>query len=193
MSCLVLDAMGVIFSSADDVAELLIPFIAEKSGTCDEDLIQSAYLQASLGQISPDDFWHQVGVASDLEDEYLSRHTLNPGITELMSLAKRNGIAVWCLSNDVGRWSDKLRSNHCLEILLNGSIISGDVGVRKPDNEIYEILIHSSGCRIDEILFVDDREKNVIASRQLGMETIMFKTEIGFTDVKNWVEKRAQR
>jgi hypothetical protein len=27
MSCLVLDAMGVIFKSADDVAELLIPFI----------------------------------------------------------------------------------------------------------------------------------------------------------------------
>ena len=30
MKCLVLDAMGVIFSAADDVAELLIPFIAEQ-------------------------------------------------------------------------------------------------------------------------------------------------------------------
>ncbi len=110
-----------------------------------------------------------------------------------MSLAKRNGLAVWCLSNDVGRWSDKLRSNHCLETLLNGSVISGDVGVRKPDNAIYEILIHSSGCRIEDILFVDDREKNVITSRQLGMETIMFKAEIGFIDTKNWVVKRAHK
>ena len=80
MSCLVLDAMGVIFKSADDVAELLIPFIAEKSGSVDEEAIQSAYLEASLGKISPDYFWKQVDVASELEDEFLSRHTLNPGM-----------------------------------------------------------------------------------------------------------------
>ena len=53
MSCLVLDAMGVIFKSADDVGELLIPFIAEKSGSFDEGVIQAAYLEASLGKSAP--------------------------------------------------------------------------------------------------------------------------------------------
>ena len=143
MSCLVLDAMGVIFKSADDVAELLIPFIAEKSGSTDEEVIQSAYLEASLGKINPDEFWNQVDVASEYEDEFLSRHSLNPGITELLSQAKGNSISVWCLSNDVGRWSDKLR------------------------------------------------KKNVIASRKVGIETVMFDLEIGFTDAKNWISRRA--
>ena len=159
MSCLVLDAMGVIFESADDVAELLIPFIAEKSGSTNEKVIQSAYLEASLGKISPDEFWNRVDVASGVEDEFLSRHSLNPGITELLFQAKGNGISVWCLSNDVGRWSDKLRKNLGIEEFLNGSIISSDVGVRKPDKEIYEILIQSSGYKIEDILFVDDRVK----------------------------------
>jgi putative hydrolase of the HAD superfamily len=193
MSCLVLDAMGVIFKSADDVAELLIPFIAEKSGSVDEEVIQSAYLAASLGKISPDEFWKQVDVASELEDEYLSRHSLNPSITELMSLAKDNGISVWCLSNDVGRWSDKLRTSLGIEKFLQGSIISGDVGVRKPDKEIYEILVHASGYKVKDILFVDDREKNVIASREAGIETVMFNPETGFTDVKNWISRRMNR
>ena len=191
MCCLVLDAMGVIFKSADDVAELLIPFIAEKSGSIDEEVIQSAYLEASLGKISADEFWSQVDVASELEDEFLSRHSLNPGITELLSQAKGNSISVWCLSNDVGRWSDKLRKNLGIDKFLNGSIISGDVGVRKPDKEIYEILIHSSGYKIEDILFVDDREKNVIASREVGIETVMFDLKIGFTDAKNWISRRA--
>lgn len=173
------------------IAELLIPFIAEKSGAADEEIIQSAYLEASLGKISPDDFWKQVDVASELEDEFLSRHTLNPGVTELMSLAKDLGISVWCLSNDVGRWSEKLRNNLGIENFLSGSIISGDVGVRKPDKEIYEILIYSIGCRADDILFVDDREKNVIASREAGIETVMFNSETGFSDVKNWISPRA--
>ena len=47
MKCLVLDAMGVIFESADDVAELLIPFIAEYGGSQGEDLIQAAYVRGS--------------------------------------------------------------------------------------------------------------------------------------------------
>ena len=174
MSCLVLDAMGVIFKSADDVAELLIPFIAEKSESTDEEVIQSAYLEASLGKINPDEFWNQVDVASEFEDEFLSRHSLNSGIIELLSQAKGNGISLWCLSNDVGRWSDKLRKNLGIEKFLNGSIISSDVGVRKPDKEIYEILIQSSGYKAEDILFVDDREKNVISSREVGIKTVMF-------------------
>lgn len=190
MSCLVLDAMGVIFKSADDVAELLIPFIAENSESIDEEVIQSAYLEASLGKISPDEFWNRVDVASELEDEFLSRHSLIPGITELLSLTKDNGVPVWCLSNDVGRWSDKLRKNLGVEKFLNGSIISGDVGVRKPDKEIYEILIHSIDCKVGDIMFVDDREKNVVAARELGIETIMFEPESGFSEAKKWISQR---
>ena len=191
MSCLVLDAMGVIFKSADDVAELLIPFIAEKAETFDEEAIQSAYLEASFGNISPDEFWSQVDLTSKFEDEFLSLHSLNPGITELLSHAKDSGISVWCLSNDVGRWSDKLRKKLDIEKFLDGSIISGDVGIRKPDKEIYEILIHSIGCNVENILFVDDREKNVIASREVGIETILFNPEIGFTDAIKWISRRA--
>jgi len=190
MSCLVLDAMGVIFKSADDVAELLIPFIAENSESIDEEVIQSAYLEASLGKISPDEFWNRVDVASELEDEFLSRHSLIPGITELLSLTKDNGVPVWCLSNDVGRWSDKLRKNLGVEKFLNGSIISGDVGVRKPDKEIYEILIHSIDCKVGDIMFVDDREKNVVAAQELGIETIMFEPESGFSEAKKWISQR---
>ena len=191
MSCLVLDAMGVIFNSADDVAELLIPFVAEKSRSFDEQIIQSAYLAASLGNISPDEFWDQVNVVPGLEDDYLSRHSLNAGILELLSQARANGISVWCLSNDVGRWSNKLRNNLGIEEYLQGSIISGDVGVRKPDKEIYEIMIQSCGYKVEDILFVDDREKNIATARELGIETALFRPEKEFTDVKNWISRPA--
>ena len=187
MSCLVLDAMGVIFKSADDVGELLVPFIAENSGSTNVEVIQAAYLQASLGKISPDAFWNRVDVSLDLEDEFLSRHQLNTGVTELLSFASDNSIPVWCLSNDVGRWSAKLRNNLGIEQFLQGSIISGDVGVRKPDKEIYTILIHSCGYTVENILFVDDREKNVVAAREAGIETIIFYLETGFADVENWI------
>jgi len=89
MSCLVLDAMGVIFKSADDVAELLIPFISEKTGGSDEEAIQLTYIEASLGKIAPDEFWAQVNMPPESENDYLSRHSLNPGVLELLPLQKK--------------------------------------------------------------------------------------------------------
>lgn len=130
-------------------------------------------------------------LAPELEDEFLPRHSLNPGITALLAMAENNGISVWCLSNDVCLWSEKFRRNLGIEKFLEGSVISGDVGVRKPDKTIYEILIHSIDCKVGDILFVDDREKNIIASRNAGIETIMFNPETGFADPKNWISRQA--
>lgn len=178
--CLVLDAMGVIFESADDVAELLIPFIADHDGCRDEDRIQAAYLEASLGSISAEEFWAQVDLPAQLEDDYLARFKLNPGVQALLALASDNAVPVWCLSNDVGRWSEKLRNNLAIQPLLAGSVISGDVGVRKPEREIYRMLLESCGCRIEDLLFVDDRDKNVIAARELGIDSILFEPQNGF-------------
>jgi len=189
MHCLVLDAMGVIFQSADDVAELLIPFIAKHGGNSSEEIIQSAYLEASLGKISPEAFWIQVNVSPDLEDAFLSRHSLNPGILELLSQASDNAVPVWCLSNDVGRWSRKLRSNLGIDRFLAGSIISGDVGVRKPDREIYDVLVEASGHKAEDLLFVDDREKNVLAAREAGIKSTLFKPEDGFESASNWISE----
>ena len=191
MPCLVLDAMGVIFESADDVGELLTPFIAEKSACCNEATIQAAYLDASLGTIGADVFWNHVGVAPNLEDEFLSRHALNTGVIELLDWCTDNNIPVWCLSNDVGRWSQKLRARLGIEAYLQGSIISGDVGLRKPDRQIYETLIQASGFTVEKLLFVDDREANVLAARELGIESILHDPRAGFADARRWLSQRA--
>jgi FMN phosphatase YigB (HAD superfamily) len=193
MPCLALDAMGVIFESADDVGELLIPFIAEKSTCFNEAAVQAAYLDASLGTISPDEFWNRVGVPATLEDEFLSRHSLNTGVIELLDWSKDNKIPVWCLSNDVGRWSQKLRVRLNIEAYLEGSIISGYQGLRKPDRQIYEALIEASGFPIEKILFVDDREQNVLAARELGIEAILHDPRAGFTDARRWLLRQANQ
>ena len=189
MKCLALDAMGVIFASAEDVGDLLIPFIVEQSGTGNEEVIQTAYLAASLGQISPDEFWIRVGVSPELEDTYLALHNLNPGVMELLTLAKSIGVPVWCLSNDVGRWSRKLRENLGIEQFLSGSVISGDVLTRKPDAKIYQILIDSCGFSAEDILFVDDREANVHAAQATGLEAVKFSPEFGFAEISKGISQ----
>jgi len=172
--CLVLDAMGVLFSAADDVAELLIPFIRSAGGESDARKIESVYLQASLGDIDADTFWNHVGLNPDVEHAYLSKHRLAAGALEFLTSARRAGLPVWCLSNDVGRWSKHLRRTLDIEPLLAGAVISSDARVRKPDRGIYERLLVETGCRPAELLFVDDRAKNVAGAAALGIPATEF-------------------
>ena len=90
--CLVLDAMGVLFAAADDVPELLIPFIRSAGGEKDAQTIESLYLEASLGVIDPDAFWVRVGLDPAVEDAYLSKHRLVPGAREFLSSALQAGL-----------------------------------------------------------------------------------------------------
>ena len=173
-NCLVLDAMGVLFAAADDVAEILIPFIRSAGGERDERTIESVYLQASLGIIDADAFWARVGLDPAVEDDYLSKHRLMAGAREFLASARQAGLPVWCLSNDVGRWSRRLRETSGIERLLAGAVISSDARVRKPDRGIYEQLLAATGYRPGELLFVDDRARNVAGATAIGIPAIVF-------------------
>ena len=172
--CLVLDAMGVLFAAADDVAEILIPFIRSAGGESDARTIESVYMQASLGIIDADAFWKRVGLDPAVEEAYLSKHRLVAGAPEFLASARQAGLPVWCLSNDVGRWSRRLRETLGLGRLLTGAVISSDAKVRKPDRGIYEQVLVATGCRPAELLFVDDRARNVAGAAAVGIPAIEF-------------------
>lgn len=170
----VLDAMGVIFQAKDDVAELLLPFVKRYNDSIDEQDLYARYEQASLGHINVDEFWQGLGLSPSVEDEYLAGHELNKGVLEFLTFARDSGINVWCLSNDVSRWSLKLRQRFTIEGLFVDFVISGDIGFRKPSEEAYRCLIDRIG--FVPHLFVDDRERNVVAARSTGIHSVIFGT-----------------
>ena len=171
---LVLDAMGVIYRTGDDVAELLVPFIAEKNGMRAVDVINKHYLSASLGEMSANEFWLAVGLTPAVENEYLLRHRLMPGLLEFIEKASGQFSSIHCLSNDILEWSHKLRKRFGLEATITQWVISGDVHQRKPSRGIYEKLIEITEIAANQIIFVDDREKNLDAASKLGIKTIRF-------------------
>jgi putative hydrolase of the HAD superfamily len=183
IECVVLDAMGVVFRAADDVAEQLVPFVRSQGGVEDVGAIEAAYLDASRGSITADAFWSKVGLSPSLEDEYLSGHALIPGVREFLAHAHDVNAPVWLLSNDVERWSRKLRNAFALDSWLCGAVISSDAAARKPDAAIYRYFMRRSGYDAPTILFVDDREKNVAAASALGIQALHFDVGGGFASL----------
>ncbi len=177
LKTVVLDAMGVIYpvgDDGDDVKHLLIPFIREKGGSEDIENIERLYLQASLGKLTAFQFWQKVGLDPKLEDEYLKKFRLAPGLIDFLETANSRKVAVWCLSNDVSEWSRKLRENFGLNKYMQGFIISGDVMARKPDTAIFKYLLKLTGGEAADIAVVDDRLYNLEAAASLGYGTVLF-------------------
>ena len=171
---LVLDAMGVIYAEGDDGQNLLYPFILEHGRLRNVVEVIRLYSEASLGKITAEEFWRRAGVDSSLEDEYLALHRLSEGLVEFLEKATANGFEIWCLSNDVSEWSRKLRRKFDLEKYFRGFVISGDEGVRKPDAAIYQRLRDAADCLVSDIIFVDDRLRNIEVAARLGMRCVLF-------------------
>jgi putative hydrolase of the HAD superfamily len=165
---------GVIYRVGDDVADLLVPFIREKGGLEDIAQIEAAYTSASLGRIDAAEFWRSVGISQDYEDEYLKRLQLSDGVTEFLDVALTRFDRVACLSNDLSVWSRKLRSRLGLEPYFTNWYISSDLGVRKPDAEIYRKMLSDLAVSPAEVLFVDARLKNLYPAAELGIQTIYY-------------------
>ncbi len=173
---LVLDAMGVIYQSCDDVEELLVPFIRDKGSNIDKKIIEDHYTRTSLGEFSSEEFWTKVGVDYNLEDEYLDRHQLSVGLLDFLSAFKyRVKAPIYCLSNDVSEWSIKLRKKFQLNQYIERWFISGDLKIRKPSAGIYDVLIREANVKPTQMLFVDDREKNIAKANEFGIQTVLCK------------------
>jgi epoxide hydrolase-like predicted phosphatase len=57
-------------------------------------------------------------------------------------------------------------------------LISSELGVVKPETQIYQILANTVNCGYDEILFVDDFLENIKAAEALGMKAIHYNPEM---------------
>ena len=51
-------------------------------------------------------------------------------------------------------------------------IISGKVGLKKPDKKIYQLALKKFDCILSQTLFIDDRPENTEAAQNLGMNII---------------------
>jgi 2-haloacid dehalogenase len=104
---------------------------------------------------------------------------------------KDNQVPLLALSN----WSAE-KFHHAEEryewlTWFEGVVVSGRVGLVKPERPIFDYLLQTYGRRAEDVFFVDDHEPNVVAARSYGIRGHLFRdaatlrqelTEAGFLD-----------
>lgn len=84
-------------------------------------------------------------------------------------------VPTYLLSNTNVLHIDFIRKRYAFPRLVRGSILSHELGLRKPDPAIYRAALRLSGTKPEETVFVDDLKPNVEAARALGMIAIRFR------------------
>jgi|TARA_Y200000002_G_C22675751_1_gene661983 2-haloacid dehalogenase len=88
-----------------------------------------------------------------------------------LELKKRN-IPIYILSNFPGDQFDIFESNYAFIKKFDDMVISGKVGMKKPDPKIYKLCISKFNCDPNKTLFIDDRPENTKAAEIEGFQTI---------------------
>jgi putative hydrolase of the HAD superfamily len=53
-------------------------------------------------------------------------------------------------------------------------ILSCEVGLQKPNKDIFELALKEANLNANECVFIDNRERHLINPEELGFETILF-------------------
>tara|TARA_B100000941_G_scaffold83501_1_gene57502 strand:+ start:329 stop:928 length:600 start_codon:yes stop_codon:yes gene_type:complete len=85
---------------------------------------------------------------------------------------KKKGKKIYILSNFPGDQFDNFMKQNKFLNEFDDMIISGKVGLKKPDKKIYELAIKKFDCNPNKTLFIDDRPENTKAAQNFGINII---------------------
>ncbi len=92
--------------------------------------------------------------------------------------ARRAGVRVGLLSNS---WGTAMYPRARLDEAFDAQVISCEVGMRKPDPEIFELAAERLGLPPSSCAFVDDLDRNVHVAERLGMRGVVHAGEAEHT------------
>jgi epoxide hydrolase-like predicted phosphatase len=140
---------------------------------------RAALAAVESGKMPQREFEQVMGRLLGLDDNGLLEKALadlrpRPEVIVLARRARAKGIRVAALSNSWGTGDYDPYAGWDLDDLFDAVVISDQVGLRKPDPEIFRLTAAEIGLPPGECLFVDDTEHNLPGARDLGMGTLFF-------------------
>jgi len=173
LKTIILDMYGVVMK--DPTANLL-SFVNSFFPSIKFDDIYPLWKKADTGKISSLDFLKQIGFVNNtvmIEKMYLDTLEIDEGFYMFIEDLKKSFKFV-LLSNDLSRWSNYIRNKYDIDKYFDNIIISGDIGMRKPEKDVFQYLLKTLNQSAEKCYFVDDRRTNLFAAKSFGINPILF-------------------
>lgn len=184
------DWNGVIFG---DPGSVFSNDVANLAGVTLDDYKRVYFAHNHLinrGETSLDDFWaivlKELGVPDKLSDvlNYIKNKPggkISAGVVDIIIRLKNSGLKLGLVSNETLAGGEKIRQTEVSKY-FDVILISAEVGLMKPQKEIFELLINKLQINADELIFVDDAEKSLADAREIGFTPLLYSTPESLTD-----------
>jgi putative hydrolase of the HAD superfamily len=130
-----------------------------------------------LGTLSEDDLIRQLSkrtgaTENDIWVDINNMPKLNHQLLDYIRDELKSKYTIGLLTNITTTIIYRIMSEHLA--LFDITLISSELGLVKPDPRVFQIAIEKAGVDPSEILFIDDREENVLAAQALGINGIVY-------------------
>jgi putative hydrolase of the HAD superfamily len=128
------------------------------------------------GELSEDQFGQGFGELLAIDDRARLLERMFGGVRpeeEMLTAVRRAraaGIRTGLVSNSMGAGT---YDRSAFPELFDGVVISGEVGLHKPQPEIFLLGAERAGVEPDDCVFVDDLRENCAAAEAVGMTAIL--------------------
>jgi putative hydrolase of the HAD superfamily len=179
---LLLDFGGVLtsdfFGSIDDYCQRLgLPRGRFRALVTTDPAGTALYHRVERGEISQARFERELGALLGVAPDGLVAGLLaglrpDPQMVEAVARARKAGIRVGVITNSWGTAPYDPYEGYQLNERFDALVVSGEVGIRKPDPAIYRLAADKLGVPPSRCVFVDDVAANLPAAAELGMATV---------------------
>jgi putative hydrolase of the HAD superfamily len=99
-----------------------------------------------------------------------------PETVDVLHELSARGVRLYCLSNMPVSIFQCVRERCSFWNVFSGVVISGEVGLIKPEHAVFEHLLGRYKLNAIETAFVDDHPENIVGAKAVGLEAILFRS-----------------
>lgn len=178
IKAIIFDCFGVVYE--DNFGDVYEHFGGDLKK--DEKLIHDTFHASNSGKISSSTtvFANHFGVS---EEEWQRVNDADRGVNEelLEYIKKLNEKYKTALLTNIGiDGVERYITTKILDEHFDVVVESAKIGFAKPEARAYEITADKLSVRLDECIFIDDREEYTEGATRVGMQAILYKDLNGF-------------
>lgn len=174
IKAIIFDCFGVLVVSGPDSLKHDFPHLSQE--------LHDLSLRSDYGYISRLEYDNLLSELTkvpldEIEARYWQKNVRSEPVFEWVRSVKHADTYKTGLLSNIGKeWLDDFLPEAERSELFDGEVLSGVVGIVKPDERIFEIMAEKLGVETYECVMIDDLLENVEAAKRAGMATVLFGT-----------------
>jgi len=159
---------GALWSAFHDIPEYQL----SRQGVIDADAFRAA-IRRHLITVAGDEVRADAGL--DALDRYLAAlPVLDAEMRALVERLRAAGRVKLGLLSNAGRgWTERLRARGVAD-LFDDVVVSADVGLAKPDPEVFRLAARRLAVEPHACLMIDDQPQHLLSAERMGLATHLF-------------------